>query len=423
MADFVFHTVVKGDTLSDIGQKYGVDWRELADLNKIKNANKLAVSDVIRIPKGPPPPIPDRNPRAQEGFQAKPFSQPEPYQSSWPQKIRGGEIPKEESENPFSSLLDFGERPPGIYPDEVAKHVFDTIVGTVKGMKDMAMYPGQVLSGEKQVRDPETGEITDEAIRQGVNLALTTLGGGAGGTAGPRAPVKPPLPEGQFTNMAGPFFEQGSGRLGMMERNMGDRGIRERMSKDGYEAVDPIWWETIMESRPPSGNVDFPPPTPGVTLGSGPVKGEGPFSNVVPFSPRPGFRATGKEPFERLTDLMNKRKGIQPEAEVVGNREFMSRRTEQQAEKYLQKTKEDIQARRDLKSKYGVESDQIEVELPDGSRVPYDPKVHGTIDKFDPYEMTPKGLEKIKPIEPAKSPKQRLEPDKVPPREPPKKPK
>lgn len=44
------YTVQAGDTLSGIGARYGVDWRELAKLNGIENPNLIRVGQKIEIP-------------------------------------------------------------------------------------------------------------------------------------------------------------------------------------------------------------------------------------------------------------------------------------------------------------------------------------------------------------------------------------
>lgn len=45
----VYYTVKKGDTLSGIAAKYGVNWHDLAKLNNLKNANMLHIGQKIRI--------------------------------------------------------------------------------------------------------------------------------------------------------------------------------------------------------------------------------------------------------------------------------------------------------------------------------------------------------------------------------------
>lgn len=44
------YTVEKGDTLSAIGQKFGVKWREIADLNDVKNPDLIFPGQVFKIP-------------------------------------------------------------------------------------------------------------------------------------------------------------------------------------------------------------------------------------------------------------------------------------------------------------------------------------------------------------------------------------
>jgi len=44
------YTVVKGDTLSAIGKRFGVNWRDIAKLNNIKNPDLIHPGEVFRIP-------------------------------------------------------------------------------------------------------------------------------------------------------------------------------------------------------------------------------------------------------------------------------------------------------------------------------------------------------------------------------------
>jgi len=43
------YTVVKGDTLSEIGQKFGVSWRAIAELNHIENPDLIHPGDRVRV--------------------------------------------------------------------------------------------------------------------------------------------------------------------------------------------------------------------------------------------------------------------------------------------------------------------------------------------------------------------------------------
>ena len=47
------HTVAKGDTLSEIGQKYGVAWRDIFEANRdqLDDPDKINVGQKLRIPK------------------------------------------------------------------------------------------------------------------------------------------------------------------------------------------------------------------------------------------------------------------------------------------------------------------------------------------------------------------------------------
>ena len=44
------YTVVRGDTLSGIGKKFGVNWRDIAALNGIANPDLIHPGQVFRIP-------------------------------------------------------------------------------------------------------------------------------------------------------------------------------------------------------------------------------------------------------------------------------------------------------------------------------------------------------------------------------------
>ena len=40
----------KGDTLSHIGQRFGVKWRDIASLNNIANPDRIFPGQVFKIP-------------------------------------------------------------------------------------------------------------------------------------------------------------------------------------------------------------------------------------------------------------------------------------------------------------------------------------------------------------------------------------
>ena len=45
------YTVVRGDTLSKIAQKFGTTYQELARINGISDPNKISVGQVLKVPK------------------------------------------------------------------------------------------------------------------------------------------------------------------------------------------------------------------------------------------------------------------------------------------------------------------------------------------------------------------------------------
>lgn len=48
--DQIIYEVKVGDTMIGIAQKYGVDWREIAKVNKLKDPNYLVVGQKLIIP-------------------------------------------------------------------------------------------------------------------------------------------------------------------------------------------------------------------------------------------------------------------------------------------------------------------------------------------------------------------------------------
>ena len=45
-----FYVVQRGDTLSAIGQRLGVAWRELATLNRLANPDLIYVGQLVQVP-------------------------------------------------------------------------------------------------------------------------------------------------------------------------------------------------------------------------------------------------------------------------------------------------------------------------------------------------------------------------------------
>lgn len=48
--DYRTYTVKSGDTLSEIAQSYGVDWREMAELNNLENPDLIFPGQVFKVP-------------------------------------------------------------------------------------------------------------------------------------------------------------------------------------------------------------------------------------------------------------------------------------------------------------------------------------------------------------------------------------
>jgi LysM repeat protein len=56
------HIVRAGETLSGIAKKYGTTWQRLAQINGLKDANKIKPGQRIKVVGAPPPPKPPSNP-------------------------------------------------------------------------------------------------------------------------------------------------------------------------------------------------------------------------------------------------------------------------------------------------------------------------------------------------------------------------
>ena len=49
-SSFITYKIVKGDTLSEIAQRYGTSYQEIARINGIANPNKIQIGQIIRVP-------------------------------------------------------------------------------------------------------------------------------------------------------------------------------------------------------------------------------------------------------------------------------------------------------------------------------------------------------------------------------------
>jgi len=43
------YTVKRGDTLSAIGERFGIDWRRIASINQIANPNRIVPGQLLRL--------------------------------------------------------------------------------------------------------------------------------------------------------------------------------------------------------------------------------------------------------------------------------------------------------------------------------------------------------------------------------------
>jgi LysM repeat protein len=49
-SSFITYKIVKGDTLSEIAQRYGTSYQEIARINGIANPNKIQIGQIIKVP-------------------------------------------------------------------------------------------------------------------------------------------------------------------------------------------------------------------------------------------------------------------------------------------------------------------------------------------------------------------------------------
>lgn len=62
--DFTYYTVCAGDTLAQLAWRYGVDVPYLMQLNNLPNPNRIDVGQVLKVPKGFMPGMPQSGPQA-----------------------------------------------------------------------------------------------------------------------------------------------------------------------------------------------------------------------------------------------------------------------------------------------------------------------------------------------------------------------
>jgi LysM repeat protein len=158
-----FHTVQEGDTLSAIGKAYGVPWETIQQANGIEDADKINPNQIFVIPDPDwTPPLPDRKPSLDAFVTSLPkFEVPEEEktpltqgkETSFPQQARQ---PGEGPEGGFDLFEIIRSATGGLVDLEQDKKIAEHLL-------DLAKYPGQVMSGEKDLYDPETGELSQEA--------------------------------------------------------------------------------------------------------------------------------------------------------------------------------------------------------------------------------------------------------------------
>lgn len=113
---------------------------------------KLADGTILRFPEGTAPEVIDRAVKAH-------MAQPRP--SAYPSRIS-------------SAAPTGGNDPGGILPlnkDAYGNTVFDPNAGLLGMLLSGATAPGDALTGKLQVRDPETGGISQEAVNRSLNLS------------------------------------------------------------------------------------------------------------------------------------------------------------------------------------------------------------------------------------------------------------
>lgn len=294
------YTIQSGDTLSGIARDLGVPLGALLESNPgIANPNKIKAGEVLKLPGYPMGSVttefnPQTNPTWQSPFAMFPTAGAGST-GSWPGSLDAGgpmgltkPMPAGEA-NPFD--WNSPNRPPGVYPDEVMQRVYDTAKGVVASVSDFVA---------DKIPRAMRGEMNPEELAGfGLESAALVAGGGAFGTR--PNPMGKPLPMGQPRHL--PTQQRATGTMGLAQRAQKAGALNDA-------GVDPMWIDTVMLGKPPTGNVRGPVGE--FSLGSGPVKGD----NVVPFDPS---RKKLTDPKTNLERRMARRTG---EGEVLPQSRF-----------------------------------------------------------------------------------------------------
>ena len=250
-----FHTVQRGDTLSGVGETYGIPWQRVQEANGIEDEDEIYPNQILSIPDTDwSPPLPDRKPTI-ESFSKIPM----PVEEKLPpaQDLPGEPTPISQGEvsgaaySPEGVPHDEGPSTEGSWFDNTVSFLKDAWKNEAEANKKMAQglidtvkFAGQIASGEKatHVLNQETGEIelSPEMLEQGTNLAMMILsGGGAGIKQGAGVGTKPPVVDPQvvrdFVSRTNPTASR-SARVQQMDR----------MFPGSSQTVDPQLMDLIL---------------------------------------------------------------------------------------------------------------------------------------------------------------------------------
>lgn len=192
-----FYTVKKGDTLSEIGRLFNIDWNQLAAHNQIDNPNRISIGQVIMVPDPSPAagPVPVMDPPMPPAPVAE-IGRIEPY--SYNVEM----VPPEQAPpSPFSGLEKRGEGSGGNQP-----------FGELTASKDVKSYKNPTLVGEpmsmerlKAVGDMiGTPEFWAEFLEKNMPTAMGAASGPGAGMIRAASGLKRMADETSFMKDRGP---------------------------------------------------------------------------------------------------------------------------------------------------------------------------------------------------------------------------
>ncbi len=160
--EFIEYKIRRGDALSDIAKKHGITLRQLASFNNIRNANRIRVGQVIRIP------VPGGANATQSGPQlpaelVKTLSSIKTKSTQWRHIV----IHHSASASGSAKSFDRFHREERRMPNGLAYHF---VIGNGRGMED-----GEIQIGNRWKKQIEGGHLTSYALNQ-ISIGICLVG-------------------------------------------------------------------------------------------------------------------------------------------------------------------------------------------------------------------------------------------------------